>query len=222
MTDESVTLTEEEYEDALSRLRDWASQIANAEADADRDSLDRAADLASVFESKLWVGDLPPKKALAKRKQRTDTQQEFARWTALFPEKVGRKYSPARVSQLLSVVHIKPLIINGVNNKGEFALRPLTGKFAKDHPDEVAAVLRRAREIADGAPLTQSIVRKALADHNKLVRPPLPKVSTPPVKDEHAEEKKIRADFKRLLDLGRRKDAGELLNLLIGDYKAPQ
>jgi hypothetical protein len=219
MTTAVQQLTETEYDAALARLRDWADQIANAEADADRGSLDRAADLREVFESKRWVADLPPVKSLAKRRMRRDTQKEFVRWTKLNPDKIGRPYTQSRIARLVNAARIAGYAI-GINSEG--ALRPLSGKFATEHFDEIPDVINRAREIADGGQVTEKIVAKALRDHNDLVRPRVKpdRPDAPVVKDRHAEEKKIRAEFKRLLDDGRRKDAGELINLLIADYKA--
>jgi hypothetical protein len=227
MPEEAMTsqrdLTAAETEAALARLRDWAARIKAADIDTDTGTLDLAADLAAVFEARHWVADLPPDKRLGRRKARRDTQQQFARWTRLNPGKIGRAYTQSRISQLLAAARLRPLVYNPVINNGERALRPLTGKFAAEHPDEIPAVLQRAKELADRQPLTAAIVKRALADHNKAVRPAsrrqaLPARTAP--RDKHAAERDIRARFDKLLEQGRRRDAGELINLLIADYNA--
>jgi hypothetical protein len=191
----SQRLDDDTYQAALGRLRAYREQLERAEREADQESLDRAADLATVYADKRWVDDLPPlvKTHNRGRPVEKDSFNRFTKWvmgdpTANIGIQTRHSYQLHRAHEVAN--YLRPAQINP--GSSEKVLRPLSRLLKDNHGDEAPDVWRRAKQLADGAPLTFDLVTRALRDHNKALG------RTPPTRAQAYQARTVRDAWKRL------------------------
>lgn len=167
--DPEVTETDEQ-EEILDRLRLFVTQGRTAEDMADQGSLDRAADVVTLYERKEWLKELPELNARRNRGRPVDPES-FSRFTKWLTEKTGLRGS--RAYQLRDAHDLTTTYFHGVEIKptGEWELRPLKWLKKNGHEDAITTVWNRAVEIADGSSPESPQVRKALNEWKKATFP---------------------------------------------------
>ena len=155
-----------DYEAALDRVRAYAQKIRDGETAADQESLDRAADLALIYEDKRWVQELadegkaPKTKVFRGRPVDPESRNRFASWVL-----THEGLSPSYTKRLL---HAQDWRSNygapGAVNT-ERAIRPLYALERRGRGSSTPEVLARAQELAgDGEPVTSAHTRKAVSE----------------------------------------------------------
>jgi hypothetical protein len=87
-----------EYDAALERVRAYARKIRDGEQAVDQESLDRAADLAALYEDKRWIAELEAEgkapKTIVFRGRPVDpgSKERFSKWAAEHVE-FGPRYA---------------------------------------------------------------------------------------------------------------------------------
>jgi len=172
-----------EYEAGLQRLRNYVEQLERADKDAEKGSLQRAADLAAIYEDKRWIEDLP-KPAPPRRPHHfrivEDSRERFAKeWVKEYVTSptTGNPLTKDAAKHLLTAeIDVRRNVVARATTLPESigikALRPLA-KLVKDgRADQLPDVWKRAVKLAEAegqeAP-GQILVRRALADHNKAL-----------------------------------------------------
>ena len=155
------------YEEALERVRTYAQKIRDGEQAADQESLDRAADLALVYEDKRWVAELeaegkaPKTKVFRGRPVDPGSRNRFASWVltheGLKPSYTGKLLKAhewrGNYSDSVRIIHT------------EAAIRPLYALERRGRGSSTEEVIARAQEIAgDGQPVTSAHTRKAVSE----------------------------------------------------------
>jgi hypothetical protein len=142
----------DEYEHRVSRVRDYAKHIADAEATIEKGSLDAAADLLWLYEAKQWMPEAEPPKRKSNRGRpvEPDSQAQFAKWVNdkvhLSTSYTNRLLKAARrVRDYRAQVTVMP-------PSNERALRPMYEVKALGFPHEkVAEVYNMAAKAAHDA-----------------------------------------------------------------------
>jgi hypothetical protein len=159
----------DEYQLALDRVRAYAEKIRMGERAADQESLDRAADLARIYEDKRWIAE----EAAAGRAPKTETfrgrpndpaaRHRFGTWLykhgGLGPSQTTRLLKANDWRQTYSAVGgLKTLT-------GENAIRPLFAIERRGRASFMPEVISRAQEIAgDGEPVTSAHTKQAVRE----------------------------------------------------------
>lgn len=205
-----------EFEAALARLRDYRRQLDEADRKADTGSLDRAADLARVFEDRRWAAELPPPKKSHFKPVDPYSRSRFATWV-----KAKLDYRPARAYQLLNADDLRRVISTAVEVTpavGEWSLRPLSPLLRKGRESEIPAIWERAVKLAHGGTPSIAQVRQALADHNKATG----YAAAPRQKVRKADQyrRKVLTDWENFLEYGGPDDAKAVLAEMVDRFKA--
>jgi hypothetical protein len=146
---------------------------------ADRQSLDRAADLEEVYQEMSWVEEMPEPKRRRGRRPKRDSREQFAKW-------VKHTYgwgSQDRLSQLHIAYELVPILtthVVGIRPAGEGTLRPLAKVRAQGYADHQAEVWAEAVKIAEGEPPTPAQVRKAVTEFLDRHQPPIKNLAADP------------------------------------------
>ena len=161
---EAIKVTEEDYNAALERIGAYREQLAEADQHADLGTLDRARDLELLYQDMRWLDEVPAPKNTIWRGRPVDprSRNRFAQWVL---QKTG--LHPSRVRQLHNASEmVGALIDTGVSviPPGEGAVRPLFRLRRAGYGDHIAAVYKRAVELADGSPPTARETKKAVRD----------------------------------------------------------
>jgi hypothetical protein len=170
-------LDDTDYQARVERLRGYREQLDRADQQADTGSLDRAADLAAIYADKRWVDELPaPKKTHHRgRPVEPDSLSRFAKWAKerldLQPRHCYQLHRASEVATYLRAAQLNP-------GGSEYVLRPLSKLLKDKRGDQAPDVWRRAVQLAEGEPLTNTHLRKALADHDKAMGYTQPRVRT--------------------------------------------
>jgi hypothetical protein len=203
------------YDDALDRVRAYAQKISEGERAADRESLDRAADLAMLYEDKRWIeeeaaaGRAPKTKVHNGRPVDPAAQHRFGTWLYHKGE-----LGPRQTTKLLkahdwvqsysSTRRISALA-------GENTIRPLYELGRKGYGSDTPKVLARAQEIAgDGMPVTSSHTKQALREFWASIPKPA-RARTETIHKAEQMRKKAIADIDALIELGAYGDAQQVL-----------
>jgi hypothetical protein len=160
-------MTDAEYQAALDRVRVYARKIRDGEQAVDQESLDRAADLAALYEDKRWVAELeaegkaPKTKVFRGRPVDPESRNRFASW-ALTHEGLGPSYT----GKLLKAHQWRTNYSDRVRViPTEKAVRPLYALERRGYGDHTPEVVARAQEIAgDGQQVTSAHTRQAVSE----------------------------------------------------------
>jgi hypothetical protein len=161
--------TTDEYGAALERVRAYAEKIRDGEKVVDQESLDRAADLARLYEDKRWIaeeaaaGRAPKTKVHNGRPVDPAARHRFGTWLLH-----GGGLSPRQTTALLKAHDWETTYSRGPQKTrlvGETSIRPLYALGRKGYGDETPKVLARAQEIAgDGMPITSAHTKQAVRE----------------------------------------------------------
>jgi hypothetical protein len=161
-----MTIDNDGYTAALVRVRKYAAKIRNGEETADRESLDRAADLAVLYEDKRWVKELeaegkaPKNKVFRGRPIDPESQNRFASWVL-----THEGLTPTVCKRLL---HAETWRRNygatGTVIRTEGAIRPLYALERRGRGSNTAEVVARAHELAGDGPVTAAHTRQAVSE----------------------------------------------------------
>lgn len=151
--------------EARQRVGAWVERIKSANADkrqadatVDLTSLERAADLETIYADMSWVADMPEVKRKG-RGRRVDpkSREQFAKW-------VHMTYgwgTSGRLAHLHQAHELRPILLTAVREihpTGEGVLRPLSRLRAAGYGDAQAQVWAAAVERAGGECPTASQV----------------------------------------------------------------
>lgn len=207
MTDQ---LSDQDYEQALKRIRAFTEQVERSEKLADEGSLDIARDLAAVFADGRWADDLPPVKRSHVRGRPIDPlgRSRFATW-ARDPERSGG-WAPRTVYRFLNAARVaEEFLDHGQTiHATEASLRPLTSLLAKGQADLIGPAWERARQAAHGEPSGTDVKAAVAALRPAPARGARSATASAPTDWSET----IFAEFERhLLKTHRLRDAGMLL-----------
>jgi hypothetical protein len=154
-------MTDAERAAILGRLRDFVKQQRGADELADKNSLDRAADIMALYDDRSWVAEMPPPKVLRNRGRPVDPESfsRFTKWLAERTPVAGRTAYQLRDAHELQANYLRDAQIKP---RGEHDLRPLKWLMKHEYGDRVGDVWREACRLAGGAP-DGPTVRKALS-----------------------------------------------------------
>jgi hypothetical protein len=153
-----------EVAEAVERIKAYREQIEGADKQADRNSLDRAADLELIYQSMTWVEDLPAPKHKVWRGRPVDpkSRNRFAGWvlqqTGLSPSRVTRLHSAHEVAAIISApgTVIRP--------QSERSLRSFARLRRAGYGDRIPDVYQEAVKLAAGAAPGSTETRRAVSE----------------------------------------------------------
>ncbi len=158
-----------EYDLALDRVRTYAEKIRAGERAADQESLDRAADLALIYEDKRWVAELAaegkaPKTTVYRgRPVDPESRSRFGSWVL-----THEGLSPSYAKALLQAKDWRDRFTdNALSVKGLTVrtIRPLYALERRGYGDHTPEVLARAQEIAgEDMPVASAHTRQAVSE----------------------------------------------------------
>ncbi len=159
----------------LEEVYGFAEMLASAESDADAVAMRKAESLERLYQSGAWAQEWnrvrPPKADAVGRPVDPLSRNRFAQWQAWRAEKEQRgSLRSSRIYQLLNARTVAGYFHSRGNNS-EFAIRPLTWMVTHGMADRIPEVEAIARDLADGGPLTNAIVRKALTQWKSSLTP---------------------------------------------------
>lgn len=157
-----------DYEAALERVRAYAEKIRTGERAVDQESLDRAADLAVLYEDKRWVQELadegkaPKTKIFRGRPVDPESRNRFASWVL-----TREGLSPSYTRALLQAKDWRDRFSDNALaiNLTVRTQRPLYALDSRGRGDHTGEVIARAQELAgDGQRITSAHTRKAVSE----------------------------------------------------------
>jgi hypothetical protein len=175
------------YQAKLERVRAYVAQLERADRDADTGSLQRAADLAAIYEDKRWVEDMPeaePSRRPTAFKIVPDSREQFAKWAKehITSPTTGSPLKRTATLGLLDTEDVVRSVSTPLETEavGRQTLQPLVKLIKDGRNDEVTAVWKRAVKLAEAEGKETPgprLVRKARADHDKAlgIKPPASK-----------------------------------------------
>lgn len=182
---------------ALARLRDFAAQQKGAEREADRGSLERAADVVALYEDRRWVDEMDPPKPRRGRARPTDPESfsRFTKWLAERAELKSRQAYYLRDADDLVTTSLHSVQISPT---GAFVVRPLKWMRKNDYGDHIPEVWSIACDMAKGTP-DEPTVRKALSKwkHDNV---PKAEVSSRGKRGGRAAVDRLLSDARKLMD----------------------
>jgi hypothetical protein len=148
----------------IERLRAYRRQLVVADANADKGSLERAADLVELYEDedRLWQEELGP--VVQKRRGRPIDPESFDRFAKWAADVTG--LDRTRIHQLHAALGVADLFrdaVTGIQPIGEWSIRPLVAFRKKEGDDATITVWREACSDR-GAAADQGEVKRAIAD----------------------------------------------------------
>lgn len=146
----------------LDRLSKFVSQQRGADELADRDSLERAADLMRLYEDRDWVSELPPPKTLRHAGRPVDPES-FSRFTKWLRERVPLSGSLAYRLRDAHELETNYFASGEIIPSGEYVLRPLKWLTKHEYGDRVPEVWAIACEMAGNKSPDNPTVRRALS-----------------------------------------------------------
>lgn len=156
--------------DLLEQVYEYAEMLASAESRADSVAMAKAEALERLYQRGTWAEEWnrarPPKPDAIGRPVDPLSRNRFAQWQAWRAEKERRRSLPSRrVYQLLNARAVASYL-NGRTKKAatEFAIRPLSWMLTHGHAERIPEVETIAVQIADGGPITDRVMRKALSE----------------------------------------------------------
>ena len=160
-------MTPEERAGFIARLDAYNDQLAEATIQLDYGSLDRAADLAALYEDCAWVEELEPPKTHDKRGRplnnpaQPDSRRRFAHW---LNERRGWWLVGSRCRQLLRAHELLVANVSHQNFSGERAIQPLYRLQRIGLADRLPEILDRAAAAAGNGLITSEHTRQAVRD----------------------------------------------------------
>jgi hypothetical protein len=178
--------------EARERIAAWVKEIQAASADkraadalADRQSLDRAADLEAIYTDMAWVDEMPPPKR-KKLGRRIDpkSREQFAKWVKqTYAWGTSLDTVRRRLGHLHQAHELLPILgtaVPGIRPTGEWVLRPLAKLRADGYGGNQTEVWQTAIKIAEGDAPTAGHVRKAVAEFLERHQPPVKNLAADP------------------------------------------
>ena len=152
----------------LAEVYEYAEQIAEADSRTDSSSMEKAAKLEALYQSTAWSDEwdaakpAKPRDAVG-RPVDPRSRNRFNEWLQWRAAKEHRIVLQRRhIYQLLTARDVRSYVRHGAYNS-ERSLRPWAWMLKAKYADRLPEVERIALEIANGAPITEPIARKALA-----------------------------------------------------------
>lgn len=211
-------LSQQGYAAAVKRLQSYVEQLTSADKKADQGTLERAADLALVYETKAWKDEVPaPKNAVWRgRPVDPESRNRFATWAL---QQLG--LSPSRTKELFRAHDWIATYgrATSISPSGAWALRPLYRLERIGRKDAVAEVYRRAVELAEGRPPTAAETKQAVRDYMARFTPTQKRTLATKTKAEDLHDKILR-DFRSLLEMGYLGTAQKTLNDQLQEFQA--
>jgi hypothetical protein len=155
----------------LKVVGDYADQIAQADATANRDTMSVAEAMDAMYESREWVAEWleqkPRPKSGGSNRWQADSRNRFAQWIAWKLEQSGRRPVLGRHTyQLLDGVRVAKAIPNlrAAQVRTEFTVRPLKWLLTNRYEERIPEVWAIAVDLAGGDPasVTAKHTREAL------------------------------------------------------------
>ena len=172
-------LDDADYEARIERLRAYVQQLEQADQTADTGSLQRAADLAAIYEDKRWMEDMPepaPSRRPTAFRVVPDSREQFFKWAKehVTSPTTGQPLKPTTARTLLDVEKVVRSVRTPLRTEtlGVRPFRPLAKLIKDGREAEVSEVWRRAVKLAEAAGQDapgQALVKQALAAHNKAL-----------------------------------------------------
>jgi hypothetical protein len=175
-------MTPDERAGLIARLDAYNDQLAEAATQLDYGSLDRAADLAALYEDRAWVEELEPVAAVDARgrtRGRPVDPASRTRFNQWLREKRGWKLVATSSGRLLRVHEwMGNFDARGISNRltGERAVRPLYRLQRLGLGDRTTEVMARALDLAGPGVVTSEHTRQAVRDF-LAEQPKLPKAT---------------------------------------------
>ena len=166
LPDEDAALLAEVYE--------YAEMLASAESQADGVAMAKAEALERLYQRGTWAEEWnrarPPKPDAVGRPVEPMSRNRFAQWQAWRARKDRRPcLGSSHVYRLLAartlLSYFPPGGINSLS--GEKSVRPLHWMLTNGHAERIPEVVAIAQGIAGSGPLTDTVMRKALAEWKK-------------------------------------------------------
>lgn len=179
-----------DYEARIERLRAYVEQLERADQQADTGSLQRAADLAAIYEDKRWVEDMQLMKPFKAQRGRPDVKEDSERRFFYWAER--RVMSPTTGTGLKSTTARGLLETEEVRQKlrtplsgfpegvGRTTFKPLVKLVKAGRGAEVPEVWKRALKLAEAEGQEtpgHALVKQARTEHDKAlgIKPPVSK-----------------------------------------------
>jgi hypothetical protein len=163
-------MTPDERAGLIARLDTYNDQLAEAAMQLDYGSLDRAADLAALYEDRTWVEELEPVAVVdanGRPRGRPVDPASRARFNQWLREKRGWKLVATSSGRLLRVHEwMGNFDARGISNRltGERAVRPLYRLQRLGLGDRTTEVMARALDLAGSGVVTSEHTRQAVRD----------------------------------------------------------
>jgi len=157
---------------ALAEVLDYAEMIANGESQLDGISMQKATAIEKLYKSEVWVNEWmeanPPKPDAIGRPVVPNSRNRFQQWQAWRAKAQGRTALGSRhTNQLLKAAEISTYGSRGSRKYTERTIRPLAWMLTRDYAERIEEVWALAREIADGQPITNRVMSKAMSEWKK-------------------------------------------------------
>lgn len=157
----------------LDEVLDYFAQIKAKDDDLDSVSMQKATALEALYASETWVNEWleikPPKPNAIGRPIEPSSRNRFNEWMAWRAGKSGKTPPVARRTyQMLSAKRAQTFL-KRVSTKSvtEKSLHPLGWMLSRNYEDRIPQVEAIAIELADGGPITEKIMRKAMSEWKK-------------------------------------------------------
>lgn len=152
----------------LAEVYDYAEMLASAETQADSVAMAKAEALERLYQRGTWADEWsrarPPKPDAIGRPVDPMSRNRFAQWQAWRAEKEHRRsLASRRIYQLLNAAAVRTYLHHGASNS-ERAIRPAVWMLTHGYAERIPEVEALALQIADGAPITDRTMRKALSE----------------------------------------------------------
>lgn len=157
----------------LAEVFDYADQIAAADSATDSVAMQKAAALEALYTSETWVAEWleikPAKPNAAGRPTEPNSRNRFNQWMAWRASKSNRKPLGANYTyRLLNARKVQTYFANWQKKSlTESAVRPIVWMLSRHYEDRIKEVEQIAIELANGAPITDKITRKAMSEWKK-------------------------------------------------------
>ena len=155
----------------LEQVYEYAEMLASAESRADSVAMAKAEALERLYQRGTWAEEWnrarPPKPDAIGRPVDPLSRNRFAQWQAWRAEKERRASLPsAHVYRLLNASKVRSYFTRGRNKSDvtERAVLPLSWMLTHGYAERIPEVEAIAVTFADGGPITDRIMRKALAE----------------------------------------------------------
>lgn len=161
-----ASLNGDEDAAALERIRAWVDQSRSLEGEAQKATMERAADMVRLYERKHWVKDVPPPKNKVWRGRPVDPES-FNRFSGWLLQQTGLSTGRAREFERAHRVVQEFLVRAPLKPTRAFLVRPFVPLRKMGYGDRIPDLWQRAVDLADGREPTAEQVKKVIADFRK-------------------------------------------------------